>query len=200
MKRPNPAAVLVTVILSVVVLDAGIFVLPSALATSTDRPTPRPSASTSARALPIDPSRAPDAIAAVVPTPSPTPTPTPTPTPSPTPTPTPTPTPKPTARPTPAYRDTVWNARTYVKNRIGSRQYDCVNVIWTKESKWNPRAGTPTGAYGIPQAYPGTKMAAFGSNWRYSPLTQVKWGIWYVNSRYGSACAALDFWESHGWY
>jgi hypothetical protein len=43
-------------------------------------------------------------------------------------------------------------------------------------------------------------MAAFGSNWRYSPLTQVKWGLWYVNSRYGSACAAYNFWKAHGWY
>jgi hypothetical protein len=87
-----------------------------------------------------------------------------------------------------------------VKNRIGARQYDCVNAIWTRESGWNPRAGTPSGAYGIPQAFPGSKMAAFGSNWRYSPLIQVKWGIWYVNDRYGSACAAYKFWSAHGWY
>ena len=61
-------------------------------------------------------------------------------------------------------------------------------------------AGSPTGAYGIPQAYPGSKMAAFGSNWRTSPLTQVKWGLWYINSRYGSACAAYNFWSANGWY
>ena len=120
----------------------------------------------------------------------------------PTPTPGPaTPTPVPTAKPTAApYRDTVWNARTYVKNRIGAKQYACIDVIWTYESKWNPKAGNPAGAYGIPQAVPGSKMAAFGSNWRYSPLTQVKWGIWYVNSRYGSACAANQFVQAHGWY
>lgn len=100
----------------------------------------------------------------------------------------------------PTPRDTVWNARIYVKNRIGASQYDCINPIWTAESKWNPLAGNPSGAYGIPQAYPGSKMAAFGSNWRTSPLTQVKWGIWYVNSRYGSACRAYSFWKEHGWY
>jgi hypothetical protein len=108
------------------------------------------------------------------------------------------PTAKPTPVPTP--RDTVWNARIYVQNRIGVRQYDCINPVWAAESKWNPQAGNPSGPYGIPQAYPGSKMAAFGSNWRYSPLTQVKWGIWYVYSRYGSACNAYAFWKAHGWY
>ena len=121
----------------------------------------------------------------------------PTPTPEPA-TPTPVPTAKPTPVPTP--RDTVWNARIYAKNRLGAKQYDCINVVFTYESKWNPQAGNPAGAYGIPQAKPGSKMAAFGSNWRYSPLVQVKWGIWYVNSRYGSACAANAFLQSYGWY
>jgi hypothetical protein len=121
----------------------------------------------------------------------------PTPTPGPA-TPTPVPTAKPTPAPTP--RDTVWNARIYAKNRLGAAQYDCLNVIFTYESKWNPQAGSISGTYGIPQAKPGSKMAAFGSNWRYSPLTQVKWGIWYVNSRYGSACAANSFLQEHGWY
>ena len=128
-----------------------------------------------------------------------TPTPGPaTPTPVPTAKPTPVPTAKPTPAPTP--RDTVWNARIYAKNRLGAKQYDCLNIIFTYESKWNPRAGNVAGAYGIPQAKPGSKMATFGSNWRYSPLVQVKWGIWYVNSRYGSACAANAFLQSYGSY
>jgi hypothetical protein len=122
----------------------------------------------------------------------------PTPTPGPA---TPTPTPAPTAKPTPVpYRDTVSNARIYAKNRLGAYNYGCIDKIFAYESKWNPRAGTPSGAYGIPQAKPGSKMAAFGSNWRYSPLVQVKWGIWYVNSRYGSACSANSFLQGHGWY
>jgi hypothetical protein len=87
-----------------------------------------------------------------------------------------------------------------VKLRIGVKQYNCVNAIWSQESKWNPRAGDVDGAYGIPQAFPGSKMAAFGSKWRTSPITQVKWGIWYVNSQYGSGCAAWSFWRDHGWY
>jgi hypothetical protein len=130
-----------------------------------------------------------------VPTPTPWPA---TPTPVPTAKPTPVPTAKPTPAPTP--RDTVWNARIYAKNRLGAKQYDCLNIIFTYESKWNPRAGNVAGSYGIPQAKPGSKMATFGSNWRYSPLVQVKWGIWYVNSRYGSACAANAFLQSYGWY
>jgi Transglycosylase SLT domain len=111
------------------------------------------------------------------------------------------PTSKPTPKPTPKpYRDTVWNARAYVKAKIGIHQYNCINTIWWHESKWDPRASNPSGAYGIPQAKPGIKMAAFGRNWRWSPLTQVRWGIWYVADRYGSACGALAFWKANGWY
>lgn len=115
-----------------------------------------------------------------------------------TPTPKATPTAKPTPKPTP--RDTVWNARIWLKAQVGATQYSCIYQLWYKESKWNPYASNGSGAYGIPQAYPGSKMAAFGSNWRYSPLTQVKWGLWYVNRQYGSGCAAWAFWQSHGWY
>jgi hypothetical protein len=121
--------------------------------------------------------------------------------PSATPSPTATPTAKPKPKPKPiTYADTVAGARAYVRARIGTRQYNCINEIFTHESKWNPRAGKVTGAYGIPQAFPGSKMATFGSNWQTSPLTQVKWGIWYVDDRYGSACAAWAFWQAHGWY
>jgi hypothetical protein len=119
----------------------------------------------------------------------------PTPTPGP---PTPTPTPKPKPRVVP---DTVANAKIYARNRLGATQYACLDKIFTYESKWNPLAeNSRSGAYGIPQALPGSKMAAFGSNWRTSPLTQVKWGIWYVEDRYGSACAAWDHIEATGWY
>jgi hypothetical protein len=196
--------VLVVAGIFVLAVDAVIFVVPNALADPAM--SARSSASASAFIDPAaavadapsptiffdDPTFAPATSAnAYVPTLVPDPTATPTATPS--------PKPKATAAP---YRDTVWNARAYVKNRIGARQYNCINAIWTKESKWNPLAGNPNGAYGIPQAFPGTKMAAFGSNWRYSPLTQVKWGLWYVDSRYGSACAAYAFWSApgHGWY
>jgi len=203
LKRFSPAAIGLVVVAGFVILaDTVIVVVPAVLADP--RPTVVPSSSVAVDASPTEiayssPTAAPSwdlswpgwpAATLSLPTPSPSATRQPWPSGTPTAQPTPVPTP----------RDTVWNARTYVKNRIGAKQYDCVNVIWTAESKWNPLAGNPTGPYGIPQAYPGSKMAAFGSNWRTSPLTQVKWGIWYVNSRYGSACSAYSFWQAHGWY
>lgn len=204
MKRFSPAAIgLIAIIAFVILVDAVIVVVPAAMADPKPSVTASPSATTVA---------SPAELAYASPTAQATPAPTPDPIedepavatflpagPSATALPAPT-----SATPDPAtpapYRDTVWNARTYVKNRIGAKQYDCINAIWTAESKWNPRASNGNGAYGIPQAYPGSKMAAFGSNWRYSPLTQVKWGLWYVTNRYGSACAAFDFWQGSGWY
>jgi hypothetical protein len=120
--------------------------------------------------------------------------------PTPVPTPTPKPTPKPTAKPKPKYVDSVANAKLYARNRLGATQYACLDKVFYYESKWNPRAENASGAYGIPQAKPGNKMATFGSNWRTSPLTQVKWGIWYVNNRYGSACGAWDHIVAYAWY
>ena len=197
MKRTSPAVVLVLAAAFVLLLDAAIFVVPQAAAEA------EPSATTSqvpaaSSVQPVVAVASPTASQQTAPLWAGNSVPVTPPIPTPTPTPVPTPTPKPT--PVPTMKDTVWNARTYVKNRVGAKGYDCINAVWTTESKWNPTAGNPNGAYGIPQAYPGSKMAAFGSNWKYSPLTQVKWGLWYVNSRYGSACAAYDFWNAHGWY
>jgi hypothetical protein len=197
LKRFSPAALLVMTAALILVVDAAIFVVPNALADPSATPSPAVSASADASQLADasptrffdDPSWFPATTENVyIPTPTPEPA---------------TPTPVPKAKPTaaPAYRDTVWNARTYVKSRVGAKGYDCINAVWTAESGWNPLAGNPTsGAYGIPQAFPGSKMAAFGSNWRYSPLTQVKWGLWYVTNKYKSACGAYDFWQAHGWY
>lgn len=193
MKRLSPAAVPALAAAFVIVIGAIILVAPH---------TPAESETSAAPSIRAPSSSAPSAIAEASPTLDPSAYPTWSGEtffiPFATPTLKPTPTTK--ATPAPTIRDTVWNARTYVKNRVGARGYDCINAIWTTESKWNPRAGNPAGAYGIPQAFPGSKMAAFGSNWRYSPLTQVKWGLWYITSRYGSACAAHTFWVAHGWY
>ena len=180
----------------ILVVDAVILVVPNALAEPSATASPAASspvgASVLADASPTrffdDPTWFPASTAnAYIGTPTPEPA-------------TPTPVPTATPAPAPAYRDTVWNARTYVKSRVGAKGYDCINAIWTAESNWNPLASNSSGAYGIPQAKPGSKMAAFGSNWRTSPLTQVKWGLWYVTSRYGSACGAYDFWQANGWY
>ncbi|HET7474622.1 MAG TPA: phospholipase, partial [Dermatophilaceae bacterium] len=65
-------------------------------------------------------------------------------------------------------------------------QFSCLNSLWTKESGWSYRADNPSSsAYGIPQALPGAKMAAFGSDWAHNPATQIKWGLSYIKSRYG---------------
>jgi hypothetical protein len=80
-------------------------------------------------------------------------------------------------------------------------QFACLNDIYTRESGWNPSADNPySGAYGIPQALPGDKMAAFGSDWQTNPATQLAWGLSYIRDRYGSPCGAWGFWQSHSWY
>ncbi|MDQ3159027.1 MAG: G5 domain-containing protein [bacterium] len=82
----------------------------------------------------------------------------------------------------------------------GSEFY-CLDQLWTKESNWRTNAGNPTsGAYGIPQSLPGEKMASVGSDWRYNPATQIKWGLGYIEGRYGSPCGAWAHSQSVGWY
>jgi len=73
--------------------------------------------------------------------------------------------------------------------------------MWTKESGWNQRAlNAGSGAYGIPQALPGSKMASAGSDWATSAKTQIRWGLGYIRSTYGSPSQAWSFWQSNGWY
>ena len=94
-------------------------------------------------------------------------------------------------------------ARQILNNKFGygSNQFDCFNNIIMRESKWDINATNPSsGAYGIPQALPGSKMASEGSDWRTNPATQIIWGIKYMKDRYGSPCAAWSFKSSHGWY
>jgi hypothetical protein len=94
-------------------------------------------------------------------------------------------------------------ARQILKNKYGygSGQFDCFNNIIMRESKWDLNATNPSsGAYGIPQALPGSKMATIASDWRTNPATQIIWGIEYMKDRYGSPCSAWGFKASHGWY
>jgi hypothetical protein len=80
-------------------------------------------------------------------------------------------------------------------------QMSCLDNLWTKESGWNERAQNPSsGAYGIPQALPGSKMATAGDDWQTNPATQIRWGLSYIDSRYGTPCAAWQFSQSNGWY
>ncbi len=80
-------------------------------------------------------------------------------------------------------------------------QFSCLEPLWAAESGWSVTASNPsTGAYGIPQAMPGSKMASAGPNWRTSAATQIRWGLGYIKSTYGSPCAAWNHEEVYGWY
>jgi hypothetical protein len=79
-------------------------------------------------------------------------------------------------------------------------QFGCLNDIWTRESGWVYNAENASGAYGIPQALPGDKMASAGPDWQTDPTTQIKWGLGYIKSVYGTPCDAWAFWQAHGWY
>lgn len=80
-------------------------------------------------------------------------------------------------------------------------QFGCLDSLWTRESQWNPAAHNPSsGAHGIPQSLPGSKMASAGPDWESNPVTQITWGLGYIQDRYGSPCGAWGHSQSHGWY
>jgi hypothetical protein len=81
-----------------------------------------------------------------------------------------------------------------------SAQYSCLDEMWDRESGWRYNAENASGAYGIPQALPGSKMASAGADWETNPATQIKWGLGYIQGRYGSPCAAWSSWQANGWY
>ncbi|MGN6300658.1 MAG: lytic transglycosylase domain-containing protein [Angustibacter sp.] len=84
---------------------------------------------------------------------------------------------------------------------FSSSQFGCLDSLWQKESGWNMHASNPSsGAYGIPQALPGGKMASVASDWRTNPVTQIKWGLGYIKASYGSPCAAWSHSQANGWY
>ncbi|HXA60562.1 MAG TPA: lytic transglycosylase domain-containing protein [Streptosporangiaceae bacterium] len=83
---------------------------------------------------------------------------------------------------------------------FASSQFSCLQQMWNRESGWNTHAANPNGAYGIPQAYPGNKMASFGADWRNSASIQIRWGLTYIKGRYGTPCAAWSHWQSAGSY
>ncbi|SFR79317.1 Transglycosylase SLT domain-containing protein [Agromyces sp. CF514] len=93
-------------------------------------------------------------------------------------------------------------ARDMMASRYGwgEDQFGCLVALWNKESGWNVYASNPSGAYGIPQALPGSKMSSAGADWATNPATQISWGLGYIAGRYGSACGAWNTSESQGWY
>lgn len=83
----------------------------------------------------------------------------------------------------------------------GDDQFSCLDSLWTKESNWQYNAQNPSsGAYGIPQSLPAEKMAEFGSDYLTNPVTQIKWGLSYINDVYGTPCSAWSHSQATNWY
>ncbi|MEV0897626.1 lytic transglycosylase domain-containing protein [Actinoplanes sp. NPDC049802] len=84
---------------------------------------------------------------------------------------------------------------------FGLDQFPCLENLWDKESGWNYKAtNRSSGAYGIPQALPGSKMASVADDWKTNPATQIKWGLRYIEGRYNTPCGAWGHSQDVGWY
>jgi resuscitation-promoting factor RpfB len=100
----------------------------------------------------------------------------------------------------------VGEAQQIAKQLVTARgwdgtQFGCLVNLWNRESHWNTHAGNPvSGAYGIPQALPGSKMASAGPDWQNNATTQIKWGLGYIASRYSTPCGAWAHSQATGWY
>ena len=80
-------------------------------------------------------------------------------------------------------------------------EWECLNTLWTRESNWRHTAhNSSSGAHGIPQALPGSKMASHGADWATNPATQISWGLSYVKGRYGTPCGAWGHFLQKNWY
>ena len=83
----------------------------------------------------------------------------------------------------------------------GSDQFQCLDKLWQKESGWNYQAyNASSGATGIPQSLPGSKMATAGADWQTNARTQVTWGLGYIKGAYGSPCSAWSHSQAVNWY
>lgn len=83
----------------------------------------------------------------------------------------------------------------------GEDQFSCLVALWNKESGWRVNAeNKSSGAYGIPQALPGSKMGSAGADWATNPATQITWGLGYISGRYGTPCGAWGHSQAKGWY
>lgn len=83
----------------------------------------------------------------------------------------------------------------------GEDQFRCLDNLWTRESHWNYQArNASSGAYGIPQSLPGSKMGSVAADWQTNPSTQITWGLGYIAGRYGNPCGAWAHSQATGWY
>jgi hypothetical protein len=112
----------------------------------------------------------------------------------------------PSTPPVPAITGTPTSAQAYAYTQVvqrgwGENDYSCLVSLWERESNWNASAmNKSSGAYGIPQSLPGSKMASAGADWESNPNTQVNWGLTYISDRYSTPCEAWAHSESVGWY
>ncbi|MFP1629218.1 lytic transglycosylase domain-containing protein [Streptomyces sp. 5K101] len=96
---------------------------------------------------------------------------------------------------------TVAEVKAIARQMVPADQFQCFSNIVNHESSWNYRASNPSsGAYGLVQALPGSKMSSAGADWQTNPATQIKWGLSYMDGRYGSPCGAWSFWQANNWY
>ncbi|MET9152668.1 transglycosylase SLT domain-containing protein [Streptomyces griseoflavus] len=96
---------------------------------------------------------------------------------------------------------TVAEVQAMARQIVPADQFQCFSNIVERESSWNYRADNPTSdAYGLVQALPGSKMSSAGADWATNPATQIKWGLGYMDNRYGSPCGAWNFWQANHWY
>ncbi|WP_293989740.1 transglycosylase SLT domain-containing protein [Streptomyces sp.] len=96
---------------------------------------------------------------------------------------------------------TVAQIQAMAQQMVAGGQFQCFSNIVDHESSWNYQAvNASSGAYGLFQALPGSKMSSVGADWQTNPATQIKWGLNYMNSRYGSPCEAWSFWQANHWY
>ena len=112
------------------------------------------------------------------------------------------------------YRGTAGQAKVEAKRLAkpygwaSGAQWRCLDALWGHESgwKWNSNNGDGYGTWGIPQAHPGSKMRSAGPDWRTNVTTQIRWGLRYIRSTYGTPCRAWSRWQdraasgSYGWY
>jgi len=96
---------------------------------------------------------------------------------------------------------TISQVQEMARQMVPAAQFQCFSDIVNQESSWNYRAvNASSGAYGLVQALPGSKMSSAGADWQTNPATQIKWGLNYMDVRYGSPCEAWSFHLANGWY
>ena len=101
----------------------------------------------------------------------------------------------------PAFNKRYASCQMLEKYNWGSKEFGCLVNLWNRESGWRVNAhNRSSGAHGIPQSLPGSKMASAGPNWYSNPFTQVEWGLKYIKGRYRTPCNAWGFWQRNHWY